>query len=339
MQGLKNLRERFLRTFYFDRETRNYFYTLLREFTRSKFSLMELFDELQEHGGKALQKISQSSKQSIRRNEAFAAQYAESGLFTRNEADLLIMAERYDCIDEVASMLISQDEQGSPLAQILAPCMQWIGMLLIMTLMSVYVMPYMERFTQDYQWYFAYIALVRDHYGLTLVAACMLVSLYLGIRANLIGPARDRLERLGIFQLYAITTELQFMRIGMRLIKTRIPPIEFMDLMLGLFSWNKQMQYRIGEARKRLRESSLVDVLDGVVSADNFRHVMASSPNRTSDEIAAGFGNAVNMQTIRLNVLIKAYRTVSVLFLVALTMAITIPFAFISMGMSVNVTP
>ena len=336
---MTKLRHLYLLFLYFDAETKNYFYTLLREFTLSKFSLMELFDELQDHGGKALKTISRISKQSIRRNQPFAAQYAQSGYFTKNEAELLIMAERYDCIDEVTSMLIRQDEQGSPLAQILAPSMQWIGMLLIMTLMSVYVMPYMERFSEGYEWYFAYIALVRDDYELMLMAACLLLSLYLGIRANLVGPVRDRVERLGIFRLYAITTELQFMRISMRLTKTRIPPIEFMDLMLGIFSWNNQMQYRIYEARKRLRESSLIDVLGGVVSSDNFRHVLASAPNRTADEIAAGFGNAVNMQTIRLNMLIKVYRTVSVMVLVLLTIAITIPFAYISMGMGMNATP
>ena len=326
------------RFLYFDGETRNYFYTLLREFTRSKFSLMELFDELQSHGGKALKMISRLSKQAIRRNQEFASQYAQSGLFTRNEAQLLIMAERYDCVEEVTSMLIQRDEEGNPLSQILVPSLQWIGMLLIMTLMSVYVMPTMERFAEGYDWYFAYIALVRDHYDLLLLGAGLLVMLYLVVRANLIGPLRDRIEQLGVFRLYAMTSELQFLKISTRLVSTRIPPVEFMDLMVGIFSWNRQMAYRLNEARKHLRESSLLDVLGSVISEDNYRHVLASAPNKTADEIAAGIGNAITMQTIRLNLVIKVCRTLSVLVLVLLNIAITIPFAFISMGMSMNVT-
>ena len=335
----RNLYTLSLRHLYFDGETRNYFYTLLREFTRSKFSLMELFNELQNQSGKALKMISRLSKRSIRHNQEFATLYAQSGLFTKNEAQLLVMAERYDCMEEVTTMLIKQDEEGSPLLQVLGPSMQWLGMLLIMTLMSVYVMPFMERFTDSFEWYFDYIALVRDNYGLLLLAACLLLTLYLVIRANLVGPARERVERLGIFRLHAITTELQFMKISMRLIRTRIPPVEFMDLMLGIFSWNKQMLYCLNDARKRLRESSLIDVLDRVISADNYRHILASAPNRTSDEIASGFGNAINMQAIRLTLFIKVCRTVSVLVLVLLNIVITIPFAFISMGMSMNIAP
>lgn len=336
---LRDLYNLSLRILYFDGETRNYFYTLLREFTRSKFSLMELFDELQNHGGKALKMISRLSKQSIRHNQEFATLYAQSGLFTKNDAQLLIMAERYDCMEEVTSMLLKRDEEGSPLVQIMGPSLQWLGMLLMMTIMSVYVMPFLERFSDGYEWYFGFVALVRDDYGLILLAALQLFILYLGVRVNLAGPVRERIERLGIFRLYAITTELQFMRISMRLIDTRIPPVEFMELMQGIFSWNKQMLYYLNDARKRLRESSLIEVLGGIISADNYRHVLASAPNRTSDEIAAGLGNAINMQTIRLNLLIKVYRTVSVLVLVLLNIAITIPFAFISMGMSMNITP
>ena len=68
-----------------------------------------------------------------------------------------------------------------------------------------------------------------------------------------------------------------------------------------------------------------------------YSHVLSCTPNQTPEEIARGFDMAGRMLDIRLDRAIRACRVFYTLLFLSLSIAITIPFALVSMGMGIEI--
>ena len=88
--------------------------------------------------------------------------------------------------------------------------------------------------------------------------------------------------------------------------------------------------------RTRLKEVSLLQALRDVMSPYAYTHVLSCTPNQTPDEIARGFDMAGRMLDIRLNTAVRAYRAFYTILFLSVSIAITIPFALVSMGMGIE---
>ena len=102
------------------------------------------------------------------------------------------------------------------------------------------------------------------------------------------------------------------------------------------FRRNRPFLQTLQQARARLKETSLVEVLENILSNLAYRHIQATAPNQTNEEIARGMGAAYRIQRIKLNRLIGVYRVIWLFVFLSATLAVTIPFALVSMGMGIQ---
>ena len=335
---LHSLKSFYLRALLFDNDARVYFYSTLQEYVKSHFPLLEVFNNIQQQSNNpAMQEIARLSKKAIRDNQPFAAGYYRSGLFTEHESSLLALGERYDCMEAVTGLLLDQDSQAPAVAQILSTSVQWIFMTLVVTAMSVYTQPYLQKYTSDYDLFFAYVLFIKTWWPHTLALLSGLVIFYLWCLYHLSGAARAVLTALGFFRVHAMLIEQRFLKISGVLISTRLPPNEFLQLMETTFARNRLFKQKLKKSRSRLKEASLLHVLRYVLSHNTYNHVLSCTPNQTPDEIANGLNAAERMLRIRLKKTIKTYQVTYTLLFLFTSIAITIPFAFVSMGMGIDI--
>ena len=331
------LKSLYLRALLFNKDTRTYFYATLREYLGSQFPLLGIFNHIQEHSNNpAVREIARLSKRAIRNNQPFATHYYSTGLFTEQEASLLALGERHDCMDTVTDLLLDQDERGAAVLQILSGSIQWIFMCLVITAMSVYTSPYLKNYTSGYILFFDYVNFVNTWWMQLAVLAAGAMTLYYWCSYRLTGLARAVLMACGCFRVRAILTELRFLKISRALISTRLPPDEFLRLMETTFNAHSQFSQALRNSRARLKEASLLQVLQQVLSPYAYSHVLACTPNQTPDEIARGFDMAGRMLDLRLARAIRAYRAFYTILFLGFSIAITIPFALVSMGMGIK---
>ena len=334
---LHALKSAYLRALLFNNDARIYFYSTLREYVRSRFPLLRLFNDIQQQNESvALKEIARLSKTAIRNHEPFATHYRRSGLFTEHEAVLLTLGERHDCMDTVTGLLLDQDTAPPALAQILGPSLQWIIMTLLMTLMAVYIAPSMARHTEGYPLFFTYTTYIETAWPQLLIALFIAILLYRTALYRLTGPARTCFMLLGCFRVHALVLERQFLKIAGALIQAQLPPHEFLQLMEMTFSKDRPFALAVHKSRSRLKEASLLDILKDLLSPQAYRHVLACAPNRTPDEIGQGFAMAARMLDIRLAKIIKTVAGLYTGLFLITSIAITVPFAFVSMGMGVT---
>lgn len=332
------LKSLYLRALLFNSDTRTYFYATLREYLGSQFPLLGIFNHIQEHSNNpAVREIARLSKRAIRNNQPFATHYYTTGLFTEQESSLLVLGERYDCMDTITDLLLDQDVRGAAVLQILSGSIQWIFMSLVITAMSIYTLPYLKNYTSGYTLFFDYVTFVEAWWAQLagLVAAAML--LYHWGSYRLTGSIRAALVACGCFRVHAMLTELRFLKISRALISTRLPPDEFLRLMETTFVAHRQFRQALRNSRTRLKEASLLQVLRDVLSPYAYTHVLSCTPNQTPEEIARGFDMAGRMLDIRLARSIRAYRAFYTILFLGLSIAITIPFALVSMGMGIEI--
>ena len=332
------LKSLYLRTLLFNNDTRAYFYATLREYLESHFPLLGIFNHIQQHSNNpAVREIARLSKRAIRNNQPFATHYYMTGLFTEQESNLLVLGERYGCMDTITGLLLDQDDRGAAILQILSGSIQWIFMCLVITAMSVYTLPYLKNYTSGYTLFFVYVTFVKTWWAhLTGLAASVMI-LYHWCSYRITGPVRALLMACGCFRVRAMLTELRFLKISSALISTRLPPDEFIRLMETTFTGQRQFRQALRKSRTRLKEASLLQVLRDVLSPYAYSHVLSCAPNQTPDEIARGFDMAGRMLDIRLARAIKAYRAFYTILFLSLSLAITIPFALVSMGMGIEI--
>ena len=103
------------------------------------------------------------------------------------------------------------------------------------------------------------------------------------------------------------------------------------------FARHSLFRLSLKKSRARLKETSLLQVLRDVLSPYTYTHVLACTPNQTPDEIATGFNMAGRMLNIRLAKAIKAYRVFYTFLFLTASIAVTIPFALVSMGMGIDI--
>ena len=334
---LHPLKSLYLRTLLFNSETRAYFYATLREYLSSHFPLLGIFDQLQQHGNNAaILAIARLSKRAIRNNQPFATHYHATGLFTEQESKLLMLGERYDCMDTVTGLLLDQDEQAPALLQILSGSVQWIFMSLIMTAMSIYTLPYLKNYTSGYTLFFDYVNFAKSWWSQLAALALIAFVLYHWCMLRLTGPLRKALMACGCFQVHAMLTERRFLKIGGALIATRLPPAEYLRLMQTTFSRQRLLEQALQHSRTRLKEASLLQVLGDILSPYTYTQVLACTPNQTQDEIARGFNMAARMLDLKLKRVIKAWQSFYTMLFLSGSIAITIPFALVSMGMGIQ---
>lgn len=334
---LHQLKSLYLRTLLFNNDTRAYFYATLREYLRSHFPLLGVFNHVQQHGNNpAIQEIARLSKRAIRNNQPFATHYYATGLFTEQESKLLMLGERYDCMDTVTELLLDQDERAPAMLQILSGSIQWIFMSLIMTAMSIYTLPYLKNYTSGYVLFFDYVTFVKSWWPQLAGLAGVIFILYHWCMLRLTGPLRTALMACGCFRVHTMLTERRFLKIGGALIATRLPPDEYLRLMQSTFSRQRLLEQALQKSRTRLKEASLLQALSGVLSPYTYTHVLACTPNQTQDEIARGFNMAARMLNIRIGRLIKAWQGFYTMLFLSASIAITIPFALVSMGMGIQ---
>ena len=328
----------YLRALLFNNDTRTYFYATLREYLGSQFPLLGVFNHIQQHSNNpAVREIARLSKRAIRNNQPFATHYYKTGLFTEQESSLLVLGERYDCMDTITGLLLNQDVRGAVVLQILSGSIQWIFMCLVITAMSVYTLPYLKNYTSGYALFFAYVTFVETWWAQLAGLLAGATMLYHWCSCRLTGPVRVALMACGCFRVCAMLTELRFLKISSALISTRLPPDEFLRLMETTFAGQRQFRQALRKSRTRLKEASLLQVLRGVLSPYAYTHVLSCTPNQTPDEIARGFDMAERMLDIRLARAIRAYRAFYTALFLSLCLAITIPFALVSMGMGIEV--
>lgn len=335
---LHSLKSFYLRTLLFNNDARVYFYSTLREYVKSHFPLLEVFNNIQQQSSNpAIQEIARLSKKAIRDNQPFASSYYRSGLFTEHESSLLALGERYDCMDTITGLLLDQDSQAPALAQILSTSVQWICMTLVITAMSIYTQPYLQRYTSGYDLFFHYVLFIKTWWPHLLALLSGLVMFYLWCLYRLTGPARAVLAAFGCFRVHAMLIEQRFLKLSSVLISTRLPPNEFLQLMETTFARNRLFRQALQKGRTKLREASLLQVLRDVLSVHTYNHVLACAPNQTPDEIANGFNAAERMLRIRLKKTIKTWQVFYTMLFLSTSIAITIPFAFVSMGMGIDI--
>ncbi|MYH70226.1 MAG: hypothetical protein F4147_09055 [Gammaproteobacteria bacterium] len=336
--SLHQVKSLYLRTLLFNNDTRAWFYATLREYLGSHFPLLGVFDHMQRHGNNpAIQEIARLSKRAIRNNQPFATHYYATGLFTEQESKLLMLGERYDCMDTVTELLLDRDDQVPAMLQILSGSVQWIFMSLIMTAMSIYTLPYLKNYTSGYALFFAYVTFAKSWWPQLAGLAAATFILYHWCMYRLTGPLRRALAACGCFRVYAILTERRFLNIGGVLVAARLPPDEYLRLMETTFSGHRLLGQALQKSRARLKEASLLQALEDVLSPYSYTHVLACTPNQTQDEIARGFHMAARMLNIRLGRTIKAWRSFYTLLFLSASIAITIPFALVSMGMGIEI--
>ena len=332
------LKSLYLRSLLFNNDTRTYFYATLREYLGSQFPLLEVFDHIQQHSNNpAVREIARLSKRAIRNNQPFATHYYGTGLFTEQESSLLALGERYDCMDTITGLLLEQESRGPALLQILSGSIQWIFMCLVISAMSVYTLPYLKNYTSGYTLFFDYVTFVKTWWVHLAALAAGAMLLYHWCSYRLTGPARALLMAFGCFRVRAMLTELRFLKISRALISTRLPPNEFLRLMETTFAGHRQFRQALHNSRSRLKEASLLQVLRDVLSPPAYTHVLSCTPNQTPDEIARGFDMAGRMLDIRLARAVRAYRAFYTVLFLSLSLAITIPFALVSMGMGIEI--
>lgn len=331
------LKSLYLRALLFNSDTRTYFYATLREYLKSHFPLLGIFNHIQQHSSNpAVREIARISKRAIRNNQPFATHYYATGLFTEQESNLLEIGERYDCMETITGLLLEQDARGATSLQVLSGSIQWIFMCLVITAMSVYTLPYLKSYTSGYTLFFGYVTFIESWWAhLAGLAACAL-SVYRWCSYRLTGPARALLTACGCFRLRAMLTELRFLKISRALISTRLPPDEFLRLMETTFAQHRQFGQALRKCRSRLKEASLLQALRDVLSAHTYSHVLSCTPNQTPDEIARGFDVAGRMLDIRIARAIGTYRAFCTVLFLTLSITITIPFALVSMGMGIE---
>ncbi len=332
------LKSLYLRSLLFNNDTRTYFYATLREYLGSQFPLLGIFNHIQQQSNNpAVREIARLSKRAIRNNQPFATHYYATGLFTEQESSLLALGERYDCMDTITDLLLDQDDRGAMALQILSGSIQWIFMCLVITAMSIYTLPYLKNYTSGYTLFFDYVTFVESWWVQVAVLSAGAMILYQWSSYRLTGPARTALMACGCFRVRAMLTELRFLKISRALISTRLPPDEFLRLMETTFAEHRQFAQALRNSRTRLKEASLLQVLRDVLSPYAYTHVLSCTPNQTPDEIARGFDMAGRMLDIRLARAVKAYRAFYTALFLSLSLAITIPFALVSMGMGIEI--
>ncbi len=332
------LKSLYLRSLLFNNDTRTYFYATLREYLGSQFPVLGIFNHVQQHSNNpAVKEIARLSKRAIRNNQPFATHYYATGLFTEQESSLLVLGERYDCMDTITDLLLDQDDRGAMALQILSGSIQWIFMCLVITAMSIYTLPYLKNYTSGYTLFFDYVTFVESWWAQVAVLSAGAMILYQWSSYRLTGPARTALMACGCFRVCAMLTELRFLKISRALISTRLPPDEFLRLMETTFAEHRQFAQALRNSRTRLKEASLLQVLRDVLSPYAYTHVLSCTPNQTPDEIAKGFDMAGRMLDIRLARAVKAYRAFYTGLFLSLSLAITIPFALVSMGMGIEI--
>ena len=332
------LKSLYLRALLFNYDTRTYFYATLREYAGSHFPLLGIFNHIQEHSNNpAVREIARLSKRAIRNNQPFATYYCSTGLFTEQESSLLALGERYDCMGTITGLLLEQDERGAVVLQIFSGSIQWIFMCLVITAMSVYTLPYLKNYTSGYALFFAYVTFVESWWAQLAALAAGAMLLYHWCSYRLTGPLRAALMACGCFRVNAMLTELRFLKISGALISTRLPPDEFLRLMETTFAAQRPFRQALRNGRARLKEASLLQVLRDVLSPYAYTHVLSCTPNQTPDEIARGFDMAGRMLDIRLDRAIRTRRAFCTLLFLSLSIAITIPFALVSMGMGIEI--
>ena len=335
---LHRLKSLYLRSLLFNNDTRMYFYATLREYLRSHFPLLGVFNHVQQQSrNPAVQEIARLSKRAIRDNQPFATYYHRTGLFTEQESNLLILGERYDCMETVTGLLLERDSQAPAILQILSGSFQWIFMSLVITAMSIYTLPYLQRFSSGYALFFDSMTFVKTWWPHVLGLLAGLGLLYRRCAYRLGGPARSFLAALGCFRVHDMLTEQRFLAISSALVSTRLPPDEFLQLMETSFAGDRPFRQALHKGRARLKEASLLQVLSGVLSAYTYNHVLSCAPNQTPDEIARGFGMAERMLRIRLKKAIRTWQVFYTMLFLSVSIAITVPFAFVSMGMGIEI--
>lgn len=337
-KGLRLLKSLYLRALLFNYDDRAYFYATLREYVASNFPLPGIFNQLQEHSNNpAMREIARISKRAIRNNRPFAGDYYMTGLFTEQESSLLVLGERYDCMGTITDLLLDQDERGAVVLRVLAGSIQWIFMSLVITAMSVYTLPYLKNYTSGYTLFFEYVTFVESWWAQLAGLAVGVMLLYHWCSYRLTGPARAVLIACGCFRVRTMLTELRFLKISRALISTRLPPDEFLRLMETTFATHRQFRQSLRNGRARLKEASLLQVLRDVLSPYAYTHVLSCTPNQTPDEVARGFGMAGRMLDLKLARTINACRAFCTLLFLSLSIAVTIPFALVSMGMGIEI--
>ena len=336
-QRLHLLKSIYLRAALFNSDARAYFYATLREYLRSHFSLLEVFNHFQEHSNTpAIREIARISKRAIRDNRPFASGYYRTGLFTEQESNLLILGERHDCMDTVTNLLLEQDSRGGVTLQILSGSIQWIFMSIVISAMSVYTLPYLKNYTSGFTLFFDYVNFIKIWWPQLSALGASVLLLYYWCSYRLTGRLRAILLACGCFRLRAMLTELHFMKISGALIATRLPPDEFLSLMETTFATHRQFRQGLHKSRSRLKEASLLQVLRYVLSPYAYSHVLSFSPNQSPEEIARGFEMAGRMLNLRLLSAIRMYRALYTILFLTVSIVITIPFALVSMGMGIE---
>ncbi len=335
---LHRLKSLYLRALLFNHDSRRFFYATLREYLRSQFPLLGIFNHIQEHSNNpAVREIARLSKRAIRNNQPFATHYAETGLFTEQECSLLILGEQHDCMDTVTDLLLEQDLRGPVVLQVLSGSIQWLFMCVVISAMSIYMLPYLKNYTSGYTLFFDYVTFISAWWtqlaGLTAGA----IVFYHWCAYRVTGPLRAALMACGCFRFRAMLTELRFLKISRALISTRLPPDEFLCLMETTFAAHRQFGQTLRASRSRLKEASLLQTLKDVLSPYAYAHVLSCTPNQTPEEIARGFDMAGRMLDIRLSRAITAYRAFYTVLFLSLSITITIPFALVSMGTGIEI--
>ena len=327
-----------VRLLLFPHQLRKYFFTLLQQYRASNFPLIEILSQMERTGAnRTIIKISRLARANVRNQECFALNFSKSGFFTRVEEKLLILGENYDSLDNVIRIILQSNKFRAIPIQLLKDSFQWLVMTLLIIVLSNVSSNSMRRIAGTMEWFFDLTARIAELTPPLLFLSIIFIIVYLFLRSS--GNVIHKfLRSFGIFSLHEQITEHKLLQVSSELTATNIPPTDLMFILLDIFHTDLWLTQRIRKAQRKLKEESLLTVLENVISINMYQHILASAPNQQPNEISRGMKAASNLLELQIEQKIGLSRLLCTLLTMSIAGAATIPFLLITMGMTAQMS-
>lgn len=326
------LKQLFCRTILFTQEQRTFLFILIREYTKSNFPLTEIMTQIERTSSvKPIKKIARLGKRNVLSQRPFSHNFQRTGYFTRQEEALLRLGETNNAMDSTVGVILASDEYRWLPAKILAPSAQWIFITIIMLLVGYKMGDAMRPLAGQHAWFFDMCNLIIAYIEPALLLIAATIPTYVWCR-NSAGLLHTLMYESGIISLHMQITERRLLYILKELIRTQIPSRDIADVLINLFPNDKWLHARIKKAKQRLKEESLIETLDDVVSKNVYLHIMASAPNALPEEIASGMEMAINILDLHISKKIKLYALTGTLINTGIAALFVLPFMLITLG-------
>ena len=327
------------RALVFTSEQRNFFFILIREYTKNNFPMLDILKQVEQaNTNKTVRRIARLGQRNVLNQRPFASNYHLTGYFTSQEEALLRLGERNDAMENTISLILSSDAHQRLPLKILGPSGQWLLMSSVMIFVANDMALTMKRFAGNFAWYFDLCQATVANLPLILGTVAGITVLYRFFRDRA-GLINTLITRLGLNILHLQVTERKLLFVLKQLVATKIPPREIMNLLLTLFPDDKWLHVKIKKAQARIRHEPLSSALEDIVSKNVYLNIIASSPNREPHEMATGMEMSINIIDLHIDKQVAILKNIVMLIAASLAGLYLIPFMLVSLGAGATATP